>query len=131
MDSCSLAARLATSPHAPRGRNHAAFLASLVIWLISGCESPTGPRERVRTYEVAEAMVTCNSVGGPSLCLSVRTPPDTAWGVLFGVVDGFTHEAGYRYVLQIAERTLRNPPPDAPGVRYRLVAVVSGTRVSP
>jgi hypothetical protein len=113
-----------------RGRRHAVVVASLAVSLGSACGGATEPRERVRTYEVAEAMVRCNGIDGPTLCLSVRTPPDTVWRVL-GVVEGFTHEAGYRYVLRVAERSIRNPPPGTSTVQYRLLAVVSKTRVAP
>ena len=95
------------------------------------CQGSTEPRERVRTYEIAEARVPCNSVGGLSVCYSARTPPDTAWQVLHAVIEGFTYEPGHRYVVRVAERELRNPAPDGPGVLYRLVEVVSKTRVAP
>lgn len=97
----------------------------------TACGGATDPREQVRTYEVAEATVSCHSIGGPSVCLSVRTPPDTAWRVLFGVVEGFAYEAGYRYVVRVAERPIREPAPDAPGVQYRLIELVSKTRTAP
>ena len=105
--------------------------AAALLLAVGACSAATAPAERVRTYEVAEATVPCNSIGGPSVCLSVRTPPEVAWRVLFGVVEGFTHEAGYRYVLRVAERPVRNPPPDAPSTQYRLVEVVSRARLAP
>jgi hypothetical protein len=120
-----------TRAHERRSRSDAVVVASLAVLLGGGCGGATEPRERIRTYEVAEATVGCNSIGGPSVCLSVRTPPDTTWRVLFGVVEGFTHEPGYRYVLRVAERPIPNPPTDSPAVQYRLVAVVSRTRVAP
>ena len=95
------------------------------------CQGSTEPRERVRTYEIAEMRVPCSSVGGLSVCYSARTPPDTAWQVLHAAIEGFTYEPGHRYVLRVAEREVRNPAPDGPGILYRLVEVVAKTRVAP
>lgn len=108
-----------------------AVVVALVATLMGACRGPTEPGEQLRIYEVAEELVGCEGVGGPTLCLSVRIPPDTAWSALFGVVEGFTHEAGYRYVLQIAERPIRNPPIDGSAIEYRLVTIVSRTAISP
>ncbi len=117
-------------PHPPFVSRPRCALATLAV-AIGACGGATEPREQVRTYEVAEARVSCNSVGGFSVCLRVRTPPDTAWRVLYGVVEGFAYDAGYRHVLRVAERPVRSPAPDMPGVEYRLVEVVSKTRVAP
>jgi hypothetical protein len=95
------------------------------------CQGSTEPRERVRTYEIAETRVPCNGVGGLSVCCSARTPPDTAWQVLHAVIEGFTYEPGHRYVVRVTEREVRNPAPDGPGILYRLVEVAAKTRVAP
>lgn len=129
-NSCSAMSQLSRRPI--RGRGMRLLAAIGFAGLSAGaCAGTTEPEERVRTYEVAEARVDCNGVGGPSLCLSVRTPPDTVWRILYGVVEGFDHEVGYRYVLELAERHISNPPADGPSIGYRMIRVISRTAVAP
>lgn len=90
----------------------------------SACRNPVAPGERVRIVEVAAARAPCVGLV-PTECLQVRTPPDTAWRLFHGSVEGFVHEAGYTYVLRVAERDVRNPPADGSSLAYRLLAVVS------
>ena len=88
---------------------------------------PTRPaRRHTRAVVVAAA-----TVAVVTACVGATEPRDTQWRVLFGEVEGFSREAGYRYLLRVAERPIRNPPLDAPGVHYRLVALLSKTRVTP
>ena len=105
-------------------------LAGLLLLAAGACGDATGPFLRVRTYEVAPAKVPCVGLF-PTECLQVRTPPDTAWQLFYDSIDGFTYEAGYRYVLRVAERRIPNPPADGSSIAYRLVAVTSKTRAEP
>lgn len=105
--------------------------AALSVLCVAGaCQSATEPRERVRTYEVAAATAPCVALA-PTQCLQVRTPPDTAWQLFYGAIDGFAYEPGFRYVLRVAERPIANPPADGSSVAYRLVAIVSKRRDEP
>ena len=93
---------------------------------VGACRGATEPGERVRTFEVAPAKVACVS-WFPTECLRVRTPPDTGWRLFYDPIEGFAYEAGYRYVIQVAERPVPNPPADGSSLAYRLVRVVSRT----
>ena len=119
--------------HAPgRSRRPALVLMSaLGLALTIGCASSTEPRERVLTLEVAPTRVECMGFV-PMECLQVRelrSGPEQPFVSTFIPIEGFTHETGYRYVIRVARRTIRNPPADGSSIVDRLIEVVSRTRV--
>ena len=118
-----------TARHA---RRFATVLAGAVCLLVTvACASSTEPRERVLTLEVAPTRVECVGVV-PMECLQVRevrSGPEQPFVSTFIPIEGFTHEAGYRYVIRVARRTVRNPPADGSSIVDRLLEVVSRTRV--
>ena len=99
--------------------------------LTTGCTSSTEPRERVLTLEVAPTRVQCMG-SEPMECLQVRelrSGPEQPFVSTFIPIEGFTHETGYRYVIRVARRTIRNPPADGSSIVDRLIEVVSRIRV--
>ena len=80
------------------------------------------PRERTRTFEIAHNLVDCVGVG-PQKCMLVRRLPETSWTFFYDGIEGFTYEAGYVYVVRVAERRIDNPPADGSSLAYRLLGM--------
>lgn len=103
------------------------FVASVAA---AACRSGTGLEVQVR-MQVAPDSVTCVGAHGPQKCLSVRElvggDASGSWQHLFESIEGFSHEPGFLYDLQVARRTIRNPPADGSSVAYRLIRIVSKT----
>jgi hypothetical protein len=95
-----------------------------VAALLAGCGDMLGLNDRLVVLDVAPYTVECQGVGGPSMCLEVRDHPEGEWRRLYGSIRGFDFEEGFQYTLHVAIRTIHNPPPDAPGRDYRLLAVL-------
>ena len=107
-------------------------LASIAGTLVAalGCRSATEPAERVFILDVAASRAPC--IGSfPQQCLQVRERTDAPYGLFYAPIQGFTFEPGYRYMLQVGERSVANPPADGSSKSYRLIAVVSKTPASP
>ena len=102
------------------------LLAGAAALIAMSCSSAAGPAERVIRLEVAEQRAPCMAVG-PSECLQVREGTEAAWQLFYGEIEGFSYEPGYRYVLEVAQRSVANPPADGSSLAYRLVHVVSKT----
>ena len=106
---------------------------ALLAGTILGCRGGAGatdPADRVLRLEVAEAKVACVGVG-PQECLQVRERADAGWQLFYDPIVGFDYVAGYRYVLSGARRPILDPPADGSSAEYRLLAVISKTRVAP
>lgn len=74
--------------------------------------------------DVGPRTVPCQAEGVRQ-CMRVRLGSDTAWTNFFDRIEGFTHEAGFRYRLQIERHIVEHPQADASRFRYRLVRIVS------
>lgn len=108
----------------------ARFTISLLAatFLVAGCAPSTGPEEEILMFEVASERVEC--VGEmQQLCLQVREPGETEWELFYDEIEGFTWEEGFRYTLEVARRTVENPPADGSSFQYRLVRVVERDEV--
>lgn len=107
-----------------------AIAGSLVMLVtISGC-SPVEPDPTVfRIYEIGHHGIEC---GGESLdlCLLARETGDVTFVALFPIPEGFEHQWGYRYTVEVAETPIVNPPADGSAIRRRLQAVRSQERVA-
>lgn len=115
-----------TSPHfalrrARRVRRLLALAAMLGAPL--GCHD-FSPVERVETLEVASTTVRCWVESMERDCLQVRDRADQPWRYFYQTIDGFVYEPGFEYTIQVAVRTIVNPPQDASTAAYRLIAVL-------
>lgn len=115
-----------SSPRRDTARPWRGLLAGAATLIAVGCSSAAGPAERVIRLEVAEQRAPCMAVG-PSECLQVREGTEAPWQLFHGEIEGFSYEPGYRYVLEVAQRSVANPPADGSSLAYRLVLVVSKT----
>ena len=90
---------------------------------LSGCASSVSPDEEVIVLEVAADTVEC--IGeATQRCLQVRYPGSERWTRFYDSIEGFTHEEGVRYRLEVLRRRVTDPPADASSFRYRLLRVL-------
>jgi heat shock protein HslJ len=94
-----------------------------------GSAGAVQPGEEIQRLWVGPQLVDCVGVA-PQKCLQIRRSADGEIEWFYDSIDGFTHEAGTSYVLDVAVSTVENPPADASSLRYRLVKVVESTTES-
>ena len=82
------------------------------------------PAATVKTLFVAEQLVDCEGEG-PMKCMSVREDGSDDFLLFYDPIEGFSHEAGFRYELKVEVRDVAQPPADGSSLRYRLISVVS------
>lgn len=61
-------------------------------------------------------------------CLLVRRPDEAEWGLFYDAIEGFEHEPGYRYRIEVERRIVPDPPADGSSYAYRLLRMVSRHR---
>jgi hypothetical protein len=84
----------------------------------------SGDAEEVLLLEIAAHTVECVGVE-PRRCLLVRRDGQGAWTMFYDAIEGFTHEEGYRYRVEVARRRVPDPPADGSSYAYRLLRVLT------
>jgi len=99
--------------------------ALVILAVVVGCTAPTGvpAQEEVLTLQVAAAKAPCVGEMVDS-CLQVRAPDEDAWRLFYDPIEGFQHEEGVRYTLEVGRRTVPNPPADGSAYAYRLIRII-------
>lgn len=93
-------------------------------FLVVACGSArVGQPERL-TIDIAPSTVPCQGEWIRT-CLVVRLGRDTTWTYLDDHIEGFQHEAGVRYRLEVERPAVERPPADGSRFCYRLVRVIS------
>ncbi|WP_179402650.1 DUF4377 domain-containing protein [Burkholderia guangdongensis] len=64
----------------------------------------------------------------PMECLKVRGRTDEPWSLWYTGIDGFDFRPGYRYVLEVDEYAVAQPPADGSSVRWVLKRIVRRER---
>jgi len=98
----------------------------LAVWLTltaAACTSAVTVNETILVYEVAAETVTCQGEAVQQ-CLQVRAPGTDAWLLFYDPIEGFQHEDGVSYTLEVARRNVPNPPADGSSFAYRLLRVI-------
>lgn len=109
------------------------FTASL--WMV-GCQAPTAEtpsvpqsqmtsQQQVKQFkiEVAPTLVDCVGVARMQ-CLQYRKVGETQWSNHYFGIEGFEYQPDYRYVLEIKQTPVIDPPADASSLRWELLRVV-------
>lgn len=91
-------------------------------------DAATANPKDTRPLFVREVRVDCEGEG-PQKCLQIRASASDPWLLHYGSIEGFHYEDGYAYELKVVVETITRPPADATSHRYRLVEVVSKTKV--
>lgn len=102
-------------------------LASLVV-LACTASSPAAVygQEEILVLEVAPQRVPC--VGEmQDMCLQVRSPGEEEWRKFYDTIEGFEHEEGVAYTLEVGRREILDPPADGSSYAWRLVRILEET----
>jgi hypothetical protein len=99
----------------------------MLLVVLSACDILEAREEF--TLFVAPYAVECIG-GAAATCLMVRHSIDHEWQPLYEGIQGFDHEPGFNYVLQVRRTRVRNPPPGGSSVAYHLVRVIEKTAVT-
>lgn len=83
-----------------------------------------GTQTEVQYLEVGPELQDCMGVA-PVKCMQVRPFGTEQWQLFHGGIDGFSHEEGRTYLLQVRQEKVENPPADASSLRWVLERVVS------
>jgi hypothetical protein len=87
---------------------------------------PRGPTER--TLVVQHHREEC--VGeGYHLCLLIREPRQAEFLRHYGGIEGFEHQWGYVYEIEVEDHRVANPPADGSSIRTVLRRIVARERV--
>lgn len=103
--------------------------ATLVASILFACTASGSlePGEEILVLEVAAEKAPC--VGEmQTMCLQVRAPGEEDWRNFYDPIEGFEHEAGVRYTLEVARREVENPPADGSSYAYRLLRILEERR---
>ncbi|NSL89546.1 DUF4377 domain-containing protein [Chitinophaga sp. Mgbs1] len=82
-----------------------------------------------QTIYVKESKEPCTGVA-PMECLQIRDQKDSSWQNLYTSIEGFNYVPGYRYKLLIGITPVKNPPADAPSVKYTLKKVLEKKKIA-
>ncbi|MTG97784.1 MULTISPECIES: DUF4377 domain-containing protein [Myroides] len=90
---------------------------------------PVAQQEEVQiegtvTYIIADKLADCTGVG-PMKCMQIKESKDAEWQFMYQGIEGFEYEEGFEYVVEVKRTELKNPPADAPSIRYTLVKLIS------
>ncbi len=100
------------------------LLGALTLLLLAACgDSALEPGEEILVLEVAAETAPC--VGElEGRCLQVREPGEAAWRLFYSPIEGFTHQEGTAYTLEVARRVVPDPPAGGSSYSYRLVRIL-------
>jgi hypothetical protein len=94
-------------------------------------EEPAAPAgTKKKRLFVRETLADCTGEV-PKKCMQVRESPADEWTFFYSTIEGFTYEENYAYELRVAVTDNPNPPADSSSLKYRLIDVVSKTKVTP
>lgn len=71
---------------------------------------------------VADHLVDCQAPGKQK-CMLLKGKIVDNWSTFYGDIEGFNYEEGYEYLLGVKVSEVKNPPADAPSLKYTLVEV--------
>lgn len=81
-------------------------------------------QEEILILEVAPDLVPC--VGEMAdQCIQVRTPGEEDWRNFYDPIEGFQHEVGVQYTLEVGRREVLDPPADGSAYSYWLIRIIA------
>ena len=97
---------------------------SLSALFMGGCGLLSSPEADVLILEVAPQTVECLGER-VQRCLQVRRSAEEEWTNFFDPIEGFVHEEGFLYTIEVERRRVPDPPADASSFEYRLLRILS------
>lgn len=89
-------------------------------------ERPSAIDDGLTRLWIEPELVDCEGVG-PQTCMQVAESADGPTELFYDGIEGFEHEAGTAYVVDVRIETVDDPPADGSSLRYVLVEVVSAS----
>lgn len=89
-------------------------------------ERPSAVDDGLTRLWIAPELVDCEGVG-PQTCMQVAESADGPTELFYDTIEGFEHQAGTTYVVDVRIETVDDPPADGSSLRYVLAAVVSAS----
>ncbi|MGI9566729.1 MAG: DUF4377 domain-containing protein [Nitrosopumilus sp.] len=77
-----------------------------------------------KTIFVGPELADCVGVG-PQKCMMIRDSHEADWEYFYDNIDGFVHETGHNYHIEVLITDVANPPADASSKKYELVKILS------
>jgi hypothetical protein len=77
---------------------------------------------------VKESKISCTGYEGQTECYLIQQGEaiDTElWQYFYENIEGFNYEPGFTYKLLISKEPVKNPPMDAPRIKYTLIKELS------
>ncbi len=107
------------------------MLVNLAIALSTFLFTPEQKQQAPKTQVmyVKENTVPCTGVA-PMDCMQVRVENETEWSNFYSNIQGFKYVPGYQYKLLVLVTPVKNPPMDAPNVRYTLRKILMKKKVA-
>ena len=85
--------------------------------------------ETIERLWIGPQLVDC--IGeAPQKCMQIRRTEEGQVEWFYDQIEGFTHEIGTTYVIDVAVTDVENPPADASSLSYRLVEIIEETNMS-
>ncbi len=104
----------------------APWVLALAFVGLSACTASAAlhDQEEILILEVASDSVPCvgEMVGR---CIQVRYPGTEHWRIFYDPIDGFQHEEGVQYTLEVGRRGVPDPPADGSAYAYRLIRILA------
>lgn len=89
----------------------------VLMFFLTSCEEE-------KTVYVASQLVDCEG-SAPQKCMQIKENKEDEWSLFYDVIEGFTYEEGFEYVLKVNISKVKNPPADASSLSYKLIEVIS------
>ncbi len=114
------------------------LLHSLLFLLLSFCaiscldDNKELDWSKEKIVVISSEIVPVEIFGGPKYVdgMLIRIDGENRWKAYpVGFIDGFEFEPGYLYVLKVEVIHLANPPMDSLNVRFKLLSLISKTKV--
>jgi hypothetical protein len=80
------------------------------------------------TLYIGPRLVECQGMV-PQMCMLIKESPEAEYSLFYDTIQGFTHEEGNEYQLEVRRESIENPPADGSSEIYTLVSISSQTAV--
>lgn len=102
---------------------------TILLLLLTACGS--SKKESNKTLYISSETQPCVAGVRKMYCMQVKwNKNEKNYSLFYEQIEGFDYEVGNEYELLVSEEKVENPPADASSVKYKLVKMVSKTKVS-
>jgi heat shock protein HslJ len=92
---------------------------------IVGWISETQAQEiEIKKWYVADAKIACQLGDAMTSCLRIRESEDSNWVNFPWTIEGFTHEKGFEYYIEVSQQKLKFTEMDGPKFTYALSTII-------